>query len=96
MQFLIGLGAWLGEFVASKVGFWVLSALVFFGLQWGTTEFVVEPLLARIQEAFSGAPSDIIQWLAFLNVDRYVTIVLSAYATAASVGGLKLMRKPQQ
>lgn len=91
---LAPIAAFLSRMIQSRIGFWVLSGLAFFGLQWGATQLVVGPLLAQIQSAFVGLPADLIAWLSFLNIDRYVTIVLSAYATAAGASALRLRRKP--
>lgn len=86
------IGAFLSRVVASRIGYWILAALTFFGLQFVATEFVADPLLAQIQAAFAGAPAEILEWLAFLNVDKYITMILSAYAAAAAVGSLRLRK----
>lgn len=88
------IGAFLSRVVASRIGYWVLAAMAFFGIQFMATEFVADPLLAEIKAGFAGAPADILEWLAFLNVDTYVTMILSAYAAAAAVGALRLRKVP--
>lgn len=86
------IGAFLSRVVATRIGYWVLAAITFLGIQFVATEFVADPLLSQIQAGFAGAPADILEWLAFLNVDKYITMILSAYAAAAAVGTLR-MRK---
>lgn len=90
---LVGIGAFLSRVVASRIGHWVAIALAFLGIQWAATQFVVDPLLNQIQQAFAGAPAEIVQWLAFLNVDTYITMILSAHAAAASVGALRMRKR---
>lgn len=87
MPFLLPLlevcGAFLSRLFFSRVGQWVLTALLFLGIQFGSQKFVVEPLRAAIQSSFSGLDSQSLAWMAYLNVDRAITIVLSAFASAA-------------
>ncbi|RRU12123.1 DUF2523 family protein [Stenotrophomonas sp. 278] len=85
--------AGLSRLIQTRLGQWLLAALAFLGLNFVTQEFAVDPLLNQIKQAFSGAPADIVAWLAFLNLDKYVTLVVSAYATAISAGALKMRLK---
>lgn len=77
--------AGLSRLFASRLGMWITSALVFLGLELGTQTVVVQPILAQIQATASGLPADAAGWMAFFNIDRYITILLSAYAA----GGVK-------
>ncbi len=85
--------AGLSRLFGTRIGHWFLSALAFLGLQYVVQEFAVAPLLDQIKSAMGSAPGEIVAWLGFLNVDKYVTLVLSAYATAASMGALKMRMK---
>lgn len=67
---------------ASRAGQWVTSILVFLGLEMATREVVVAPLLAQIQ-AVAGSVGAGVVWVGFFNIDRYITIILSAYAVGA-------------
>lgn len=89
----LGIGAWLSRLVSTRIGYWIGAAFAFLGIQYVASEFVTEPLMAQIQSAFTGAPADLAAWLSFLNVDRYITIIMSAYATAAAAGALRLRKK---
>lgn len=82
--------AGLSRLFGTRIGQWILSALAFLGINFMTQKFAVDPLLGQIKSAVSGAPGEIVAWLGYLNVDKYVTLVLSAYATAAAAGALKM------
>lgn len=68
---------------ATKIGQWAVSVLVFLGLELGTQSFVVAPVLAQIKSVASGLSGDAIGWVAFFNLDKYITVILSAYAVGA-------------
>lgn len=85
--------AGLSRLFGTRVGQWILSALAFLGLNFVTQEFAVTPLLDHIKSSLNGAPGDILAWVAYLNVDRYITLMLSAYATGVSAGALKMRLK---
>ncbi|MBH1552422.1 DUF2523 domain-containing protein [Stenotrophomonas maltophilia] len=82
--------AGLSRLFGTRLGQWLLSALAFLGINFMTQKFAVDPLLGQIKASMAGAPGDIVAWLGYLNVDKYVTLVLSAYATAAAAGALKM------
>lgn len=88
-----GLLAGLSRLMGTKLGQWVLSALAFLGIYWASSEFLVGPFLQHIQNSLGQAPSEVINTLAYINIDKYVTIVLSAYATAAATGALKMKKR---
>lgn len=84
----------LSRLFGTKAGEWILSALAFLGLYWASSEFLVGPFLDQIKSSFSGAPAVLLQTVAYLRIDQYITIVLSAYATAAASGALKMRKRP--
>ena len=96
---LVGVGIWavlssvLGRLVASRLGFWIAAALGTLGLQLVTQTAVVGPAIDLVSTKFSGFPADLLAWVAFLNVDKMITIILSAYAAAATLSAVKLRRK---
>lgn len=92
MPALAAFGAFLARMVASRAGYWIVSILAFFGLQMATSKLVVGPLLDQLTAILSGAPAQLIPWIRFLQVDVYVTMVLSAYATAASLNAVRLKK----
>ncbi|WP_225562399.1 DUF2523 family protein [Pseudoxanthomonas sp. PXM04] len=83
----------LSRLVGTRVGQWVLAGLAFLGLNLVTQEFVVGPMLNYVQTSLAGAPGDLVALMGYLRIDQYVTIVMSAYATAASGKALKLRKK---
>jgi len=79
-------------FVIRYVGPILLQALVFFGIQFVSQKYVGTPFLNYIQTSLSGLPVIVIEALRGVNMDKAMTIILSAYATAAA-GRLVMRRK---
>jgi hypothetical protein len=71
----------LGWLVRSQIGQWILAALAFFGIKFFVADNAIEALMSFVQERMAGVPSFMADWLGYVNVDRYISIVLSAYAT---------------
>ena len=84
MPLIAGLVAALAAMLKTQAGVIVVSVLVFLGLEIATYELAMRPALDMVkqQAESAGAAAGIAEWLGFLNVDRYVTIVLSAYLVA--------------
>lgn len=80
---LVAAGALLSRVVFTRVGQWAIALLASLGLALGTQTVVMDPLLDKVGQGFAGIPPEVAQWLGFLNVDVYVSIVLSAYVGAA-------------
>lgn len=95
--FLLALGSMLGpllsRLMASRLASWIVGALLALGISWGTQTVAVTPILNAIKATASGVTGSALEWLSFLNVDRAVTIVLSAYATRAGLNGARLFLK---
>lgn len=85
--------AGLSRLMSTRAGHWILSILAFFGLNWVAQEFAIDPLLNLAKDYISAGPAELIPWLSFLNIDRYITMILSAYAVAAAGGALKMRMK---
>ena len=75
-----------GWLVRSQIGRWIVIALGAIGIQFVATEALLDPLIAHISSNVGGGVGAATAWLGFFNVDRYVTLILSAYAAAASLG----------
>lgn len=75
----------LGWLVRSQIGRWLSIGLTALGLQFVATEAVLDPLVSYIEANVAGAGGAAVAWLGFFNVDRYITLILSAYVAAASV-----------
>lgn len=86
------LTAVLGNLVRSRIGFWIASALAAFGLHIVATEFAIEPAVAAIQSQMTGMGATAVAWFAYLRVDEMVTIILSAYAAASAISGIRISK----
>lgn len=84
---------WLGSLITSRVGFWLVSALMFAGISFGTQEVVIEPVLDLAIQSWGSLPSSIAVALAFVNVDKAITIIFSAIATRATLSGARAIFK---
>ncbi len=73
------------------IGPMLLQALAFFGLSFITQNYVMQPFVNFITGALSNAPAMAIKSLAAVSFDKAVTIIISAYITAAA--GRLLFRK---
>lgn len=83
----------LSRMFGTKAGQWILSALAFLGIYWAASEFAVGPFLDAVKSSISGAPVEVINTLAYLRVDQYITMVLSAYTVAAAGGALRMKKR---
>ena len=83
--------AWLSRLLMLKAGLWVAGAMVSLGIYWGTQSFLIEPLMDRVlllaQDTLVGP---VAQWAAFLNVDKFFTMIFSAYTASAAIIATKL------
>jgi hypothetical protein len=84
--------AGLSAVFSSQIGRWIVSAFLFLGLELGTQKAVTGPMLTYMQSVTSGLSADAVGWLGFFNIDKYITIIMSAYATAG-VGRVLLRRR---
>lgn len=83
--------AWLSRLLMLKAGLWVVGTLVFLGLYFGTQELFVEPLIDQVRDIAEGnITGAVAEWVAFLNVDKAITMVLSAYVTAGGIAATKV------
>lgn len=70
--------------IASQLGRWVLQALLFFGISFVSNKVTTAAVEPALTAAFAGVGGDILAWMSYCNIDRALTIVLSAYATVAA------------
>lgn len=88
-----GLVAALGRLFSTKVGGWVATAAMALGIGFVTTEALMEPAINAVQQAAAGVPGVALQWAGVLNLDKYITIILSSY-TAGGIKRAILARRP--
>lgn len=93
--FVAGIMAALSRLFSTNVGVWIATALGALGLSLVTHEVAMGPIMDMVRSSASGVPADLAQWLGVLQIDRYITIVLSAY-TAGAVKRAFLVRKAAQ
>lgn len=84
--------AWLFR---NRLGQWITAAMVWMGLAWATSEFLVQPWVDELEAAMTpGAISGgdlgavAVQWMGLLRFDDAATMIASAvvakYATDAA------------
>jgi len=86
------LSAAFSRLVSTRIGQWIGSAMLFFGVQFVASKFVAAPIKSGLAVAFGGMTSDVLAWVGFLNVDSALTIILSAYASV-SLTRLAMVKK---
>lgn len=69
--------------ISTRIGLWLATALGALGLSLATTHLAMEPIMDMVRSSAGGIPADLAQWLGVMNVDRYISIVLSAYTAGA-------------
>lgn len=79
------LAAWIARIFASRIGQWIVSALVFLGLSIGTEQAVIGPFRDSIAATWAGMGGNVAAGLAYINVDKFITIILSAMTARATL-----------
>lgn len=101
MALPIAVGAAIGQAIRylvgqllSWIGPMIVSALLYFGLTFVSSEYAIAPLLSAIQAQLSGLPAVGLDVLGFVKADVAISMILSAYITRAATQ-ISLRRKPQ-
>jgi hypothetical protein len=80
----------------SRIGFVLLQIIGWLGISYGTQKILMGPVETQIQSYFSSMGSGgtlgaaCLQWMGVLNLDKLVTMYLSAIAIKASVGAARM------
>lgn len=84
------LGA-LSGLIFSKAGAWIAGLFAAVGVGLTVQTVVFDQITQYAQQGFNGLPAEAAAWVGFLNIDRYVSLVISGYVG----GGAKriVMRK---
>lgn len=82
--------SFLSRMLMSRAGFIAAAMMATLGIQLAATNIAVEPLVNSISGQFAGLPGSMVQWMAYIGVDDFITTILSAYAAAAAMGWLRL------
>lgn len=71
--------AGFSRLVATRAGMWVVSVLGFLGLSIATQEVAMGPIMGQVASHMAGVGGDLARWMGVLQLDRYVSVCLSAY-----------------
>ncbi|WDS36968.1 DUF2523 family protein [Pseudoxanthomonas sp.] len=91
-----------GWLIKSRIGLWIMTAMAWLGINWGTLKIVVEPAMDALTNAAHSFGSGsgtmgatAVAWAGVLKLDKALTMVISAYATKHSIlqGRLFLFKK---
>lgn len=91
--------AWLFK---SQIGLFIMTALAWLGINFGTVKLVVEPAIELLQgyaRSMGGGSGDLgataVQWLGVLQFDKALTMIISAVAIKHGVmaGRLYLFKR---
>lgn len=69
--------------IANAAGI-VIKILAVLGLHFFVVQPFADQMLAMAAAQFTGLPGEVAGWVAFLNFDRYVSLILSAYGVRAT------------
>ena len=72
-------------------GPWIVQGLIFLGINFVAQKYITTPFLGLIESSLGGGPEMVVKAFAAIQFDKCVTVILSAYATAA--GGRMVLRK---
>lgn len=76
------LGA-LSGLVFSRAGAWIAAALAALGIGLTVQVAVFDQVTDYVQQGIGGLPSTVAHWVGFLNIDRYISLVISGYLGAS-------------
>lgn len=83
--------AWLSRMLMIKAAAWIIGVFIYLGIYLGTHEFLIEPLIDQVRGiAENNTSASIAQWVSFLNLDRAITMILSAYTAAGAISATKV------
>lgn len=78
--------------VATRAGMWVVSVLGFLGLSLAVQGVAMGPIMDQVAAHMQGVGGDLASWMGVLQLDRYVSVTLSAF-TIGSVKRAFLARR---
>lgn len=96
---LVAAFSWL---IRSRIGLWIMTAMTWLGINWGSMKLVVEPaidVLKNSAHAFGSGSGQLgaaaLAWGGVLNLDKAITMIISAVVTKKAImaGRLFLFKK---
>jgi hypothetical protein len=70
--------------IFSRAGAWIAGALAALGIGLTVQLALFDQLMEYAQQGFSGLPANAAAWIGALNIDRYVSLVISGYLGASA------------
>lgn len=92
---IAGAMAAFSRLMSTRFGVWIATALGALGLSFATHSIAMQPIMDMVRSSAGGIGGDMAQWLGVMNVDQYITIVMSAYV-AGNVKRAFLARRAAQ
>jgi hypothetical protein len=80
--------SWIAALLETRLGSWIISALLTLGISFVSYKFSVAPFRDYIIGAFSGAPAMYANIIGYLWIDRGLTMVLGAKTSQMATKGL--------
>lgn len=80
----------IGRLFATQLGRWIAAAMLWLGIGFATQAAVAGPGIEYFQSILTGGSGVAVDWMAFLMFDKALTMVLSAYATRATISAGKV------
>ena len=71
----------------------IRSVFTYTGLAISTYTAVINPLAEAARAAFGGIPGDLMAWIGFFQIDKVVTVLVSAYITSSVAGYLRIVKR---
>lgn len=80
----------------SQAGTFIVAAMTWLGIAWGTQKMVVQPAIDALVAYAGGigsAAGSVGQWAGVLNVDKALTMIISAYVARNTIQAAKMFLK---
>jgi len=84
----------LTMYIFSKIGAFIMRVVGFVGVQLATYNLILAPLIAQAEASLSGIGGNALLWIGFFQIDKCLTIILSAY-TIAQFSRVFVTKAPQ-
>lgn len=81
---------------ASQLGRWIVSALVFMGISYGTQKVLIAPAISQLTTMMNGGPAGsfgaaALNWMGVLRFDQAVSMLAAAVTTKMGVQNARMM-----
>lgn len=77
---------WLSRFLLARLAAYFIGGLIYLGVYLGVEHFVIGPILDQIQYYATATLVGVVaDWARFLNVDKFISMIISAYSMAGTI-----------